>query len=110
VKKRTVRLILGLSATTLALAAQALPAGAAGPNSFTLHLDCDNGQSYDIFVNDEHTVAAHVEGSTMIAVLKGGNGTGVPAFITGPHAGTLVLCETGIPGFTALVLFTPAGD
>ncbi len=85
------------------------PSAAAGPNSFTLHLVCDNGQEYDIFVNDEHTVAAHVQGSNAIAVLKGGNGTGVPAFITGPQAGTTVTCDTGIPDFTAIVMFTPRG-
>jgi TRAP-type mannitol/chloroaromatic compound transport system substrate-binding protein len=110
--RRTSRLAVGL--TTAVLAAVGLgsaPAVAAGPNSFTLHLTCDNGQSYDIFVNDAHSVAAHVEGSTAVAVLKNGNGTVVPAFSdTGPHAGTLVSCDTGIPGFTALVLFTPANQ
>ena len=87
----------------------AAPAMAAGPNSFTLHLSCDNGKSYDIFVNDSHSVAALVNGSNVVAVLKNGNGTVVPAFSDGgPLAGTLVSCDTGIPGFTALVLFTPA--
>lgn len=71
--------------------------------------DCDNGRSYDLFVNDLHTVAAHVEGSNAVAVLKGGNGTGVPAFLPGgPQADWVVNCDTGIPGFTAIVLFTPA--
>ena len=85
------------------------PAVAAGPNAFTLHLECDNGKSYDIFVNDGHSVAALVEGSRTVAVLKNGNGTVVPAFAPGgPQAGRLVTCDTGIPGFTALVLFTPA--
>jgi hypothetical protein len=97
---------------TAALAAGGLgaaPAAAAGPNGFTLHLTCDNGQSYDIFVNDGHAVAALVEGSSVVAVLKNGNGTVVPAFADGgPLAGRLVSCDTGIPGFTALVLFTPA--
>jgi hypothetical protein len=75
----------------------------------TLHLTCDNGHFYDIFVNDGHTVAALVDGSNMVAVLKNGNGTVVPAFDDGgPLAGTLVSCDTGIPGFTAVVLFTPA--
>ena len=101
-----------LIAALLPLAAAvgiATPANAAGPNAFTLHLTCDNGQSYDIAVNDGHSVAALVDGSSIVAVLKNGNGTLVPAFDTGgPLAGTLVSCDTGIPGFTALVLFTPA--
>ncbi len=87
----------------------AAPASAAGPNAFTLHLVCDNGKSYDIAVNDGHAVAALVERSTSVAVLKNGNGTLVPAFTDGaPLEGRLVSCDTGIPGFTALVLFTPA--
>lgn len=87
----------------------AMPASAAGPNAFTLHLTCDNGLSYDIAVNDGHTVAALVQDSQVVAVLKNGNGTTVPAFNEdGPLDGTLVSCDTGIPGFTALVLFTPA--
>lgn len=98
--------LIGVAASVLGVAS---PASAAGPNSFSLHLTCENGQSYDIFVNDGHSVAALVEGSSMVAVLKNGNGTVVPAFNEGgPLAGTLVSCDTGIPGFTALVLFTPA--
>ena len=85
------------------------PANAAGPDAFTLHLQCDNGQSYDISVNVSHSVAALVQGSSIVAVLKNGNGTVVPAFtVGGPLNGQLVSCDTGIPGFTALVLFTPA--
>jgi hypothetical protein len=104
-----VRLLLALLGVAAAVTCLSVPASAAGPNSFTLHLECDNGQSYDIFVNDGHTVAALVEGSNMVAVLKNGNGTVVPAFgDNGPLAGTLVTCDTGIPGFTAVVLFTPA--
>jgi len=106
---RTLRIAVAVVGATVGLAAAAGPAVAAGPNSFTLHLDCDNGQSYDVFVNDPHTVAAHVQGSNAIAVLKNGNGTGVPAFAPGgPQADRVVSCETGIPGFTALVMFTPA--
>ena len=105
---RTIRIAVAAVGATLGLVAAVGPAAAAGPNSFTLHLDCDNGRSYDIFVNDPHTVAAHVEGSNAIAVLKGGNGTGVPAFLPGgPQADRVVNCDTGIPGFTAIVLFTP---
>ena len=107
-KKFAVMLVttLGVGA---GLVAGAPPADAAGPNSFTLHLTCDNGQSHDIFVNDGHSVAAHVQGSVSIAVLKNGNGTVVPAFQPGgPQADRVVSCDTGIPGFTALVLFTPA--
>ena len=108
--KRIPRVALALTAATLAaVGVGTTPATAAGPNSFTLHLTCDNGQSYDIFVNDGHSVAALVDGSSVVAVLKNGNGTVVPAFADGgPRAGTLVSCDTGIPGFTALVLFTPA--
>jgi TRAP-type mannitol/chloroaromatic compound transport system substrate-binding protein len=98
-----------LAGTALVAAGATCPAEAAGPNSFTLHLDCENGRSYDIFVNDGHAVAALVEGSSMVAVLKNGNGTVVPAFADGgPRSGAVVSCDTGIPGFTALVLFTPA--
>jgi hypothetical protein len=107
--RRIPRVALGLTTAALAVGLGAAPAVAAGPHAFTLHLDCDNGQSYDIFVNDGHSVAALVEGSSVVAVLKNGNGTVVPAFgDEGPLAGTLVSCDTGIPGFTALVLFTPA--
>lgn len=103
---RSLLVLLGVAA---AVACLSVPAGAAGPNSFTLHLECDNGQSYDIFVNDGHSVAALVDGSNVVAVLKNGNGTVVPAFGEGgPLADTLVSCDTGIPGFTAVVLFTPA--
>lgn len=106
---RTSHTALGLATAMLAVGLGAAPAAAAGPNAFSLHLDCDNGQSFEIFVNDGHAVAALVEGSSMVAVLKNGNGTVVPAFSDGgPLAGTLVSCDTGIPGFTALVLFTPA--
>jgi hypothetical protein len=99
-------LLLAITGSVLSISS---PASAAGPNSFTLHLTCDNGQSYDIFVNDSHTVAALVDGSKVVAVLKNGNGTVVPAFgADGPLAGTLTTCDTGIPGFTAVVLFTPA--
>jgi hypothetical protein len=110
--KRTSRIALGLTAAVFAAVGfGSAPATAAGPNSFTLHLTCDNGKSYDIFVNDSHSVAALVEGSSVVAVLKNGNGTVVPAFADGgPRAGTLVTCDTGIPGFTALVLFTPASQ
>jgi hypothetical protein len=95
--------------TLVGLVGAAPVASAAGPNAFTLHLQCDNGHSYDISVNDGHSVAALVEGSTIVAVLKNGNGTIVPAFGPGgPLAGRLVQCDTGIPGFTATVLFTPA--
>lgn len=98
--------LVGVAATVTGLSG---PASAAGPSSFGLHLECDNGRSYDIFVNDGHTVAALVDGSHAVAVLKNGNGTVVPAFgDDGPLAGTLVSCDTGIPGFTAVVLFTPA--
>jgi hypothetical protein len=111
--KRTLRIAGAASAAAIGAAVGVVgtmaPSAAAGPNSFTLHLVCDNGNEYDVFINDEHTVAAHIQGSKGIAVLKNGNGTGVPAFVTGPHAGTLVNCDTGIPGFTALVMFTPRG-
>ncbi|MEO8330577.1 MAG: hypothetical protein ABI586_11265 [Candidatus Nanopelagicales bacterium] len=94
-------------AATLSLAPSA---SAAAPQPFTLHLACDNGQSYDVYVQGgKGTVAAFVNGSNSIAVLKNGNGTLVAAFSDeGPLAGHLVSCDTGIPGFTALVLFTPA--
>jgi hypothetical protein len=106
---KVVRLLLALLGVATAIASLSVPANAAGPNAFTLHLECDNGQSYDIVVNDGHTVAALVDGSNVVAVLKNGNGTIVPAFgESGPLAGTLVSCDTGIPGFTAVVLFTPA--
>ena len=106
---KLVRALLALLGAAAAVTCLSVPAGAAGPNAFTLHLECDNGQSYDIFVNDGHTVAALVDGSNIVAVLKNGNGTVVPAFGDGgPLAGTLVTCDTGIPGFTAVVLFTPA--
>lgn len=101
--------VLSLLGVAAVVACLSVPASAAGPHSFTLHLECDNGQSYDIFVNDGHAVAALVDGSNAVAVLKNGNGTVVPAFRDGgPLAGTLVSCDTGIPGFTAVVLFTPA--
>ncbi len=101
--------LLALLFALVASVGVAGPAAAAGPNAFTLHLTCDNGQSYDIAVNDGHSVAALVDGSNIVAVLKNGNGTLVPAFdADGPLDGTLVSCDTGIPGFTALVLFTPA--
>lgn len=104
------KLILAVTTAALSVPISAgAPAAASSPNAFTLHLTCDNGRSYDILVNDEHTVAALVDGSHVVAVLKNGNGTVVPAFSDGgPLAGTLVSCDTGIPGFTALVLFTPA--
>ena len=105
---KLVRLLVALVGLAAAVTCLAIPASAAGPNSFTLHLECDNGRSYDIFVNDGHTVAALVDGSNAVAVLKNGNGTVVPAFgDSGPLAGTLVSCSTGIPGFTAVVMFTP---
>jgi hypothetical protein len=107
--KKLSLLLVSLFCVAVGVVGVAAPAGAAGPNAFTLHLTCDNGNSYDIFVNDGHTVAALVEGSQTVAVLKNGNGTVVPAFSeAGPLAGKLVSCDTGIPGFTALVLFTPA--
>ena len=68
--KRTSSIALGLTAAVLAaVGLGSAPATAAGPNSFTLHLMCDNGQSYDIFVNDGHSVGALVEGSSVVAVL-----------------------------------------
>jgi hypothetical protein len=101
--------VLGAASATLMAVGLGAPATAAGPNAFTLHLTCDDGHSYDISVNDGHSVAALVDGSHMVAVLKNGNGTVVPAFSEGgPLGGRLVSCDTGIPGFTALVLFTPA--
>jgi hypothetical protein len=110
--KQTSAAFIGFTAAASAVVAVGLstaPAAAASPHSFTLHLTCDNDQSYDILVNDGHSVAALVNGSNAVAVLKNGNGTVVPAFAEGgPLAGTLVSCDTGIPGFTALVLFTPA--
>lgn len=107
--KKLVRRLVVLLSVAAAATCLSIPAGAAGPNSFRLHLECDNGRSYDIVVNDGHTVAALVDGSKVVAVLKNGNGTVVPAFgDSGPLAGTLVSCDTGIPGFTAVVLFTPA--
>jgi hypothetical protein len=108
--KPTARVTLAIATAALAgTCLGAAPADAAGPDSFTLHLTCDNGQAYDVLVNDPHTVAALVEGSGAVAVLKNGNGTVVPAFAEGGAlSGTLVSCSTGIPDFTALVLFTPA--
>ncbi len=108
--KRTLKAAVALTTSVLAAASLGTaPAAAAGSNSFRLHLACDNGQSYEIFVNDGNTAAALADGSNVVAVLPGGRrGTAVPAYSDGgPLAGTLVSCETGVPGFTALVLLTP---
>ena len=83
------------------------PAVAASPNAFTLRLECDNGKSYDIFVNDGHSVAAWWKGhdSRGAQTAVHGRSSVRSRWSAGREAGDV---RHRHPRFTALVLFTPA--
>lgn len=112
---RTARLLLVATATltTLAILVPSAAAAPSGPGAFPLHLDCDNGNEYDITAPVGNSFAALVEGSTSIAVLKGQDldFDGTPdVLVAGFTTDQLVACDTFLDGelvFVAYVLFTP---
>jgi hypothetical protein len=108
----SVVLILAALGTSVAYA------GPSGPNTETLQLQCENGQSFEIVAPVDSSFAALVSGSHSVAVLKGADFDfdGVPDFLVkGFSPEDLTACttymtsDTGelIPIFVAYVLFTP---
>ncbi len=82
-----------------------LASPSSAPSAEHLHLVCGSAE-YDIVSPTVASFAAPVEGTTMVAVLKGINGH----MFTGVPDSKLTTCATYIDGqflFTAHVLFTP---
>jgi hypothetical protein len=108
--KRAISLVAGLVFWTAVLTG---PAAAAGPAAFTLHLDCENGATFDVDVPVGNSFAALVRGSSRVAVLKGQDLDldGTPdVLVRGFTLDELVACDTFLDGqlvFVAYVLFTP---
>jgi hypothetical protein len=88
-----------------------------GPGAFTLHLDCEGGQEFDILVPVGASFAALVEGSSGVAVLKGidEDFDGTPEFLVpGFSVDELTACITTIEGetepiFISYGFITPRG-
>lgn len=88
-------------------------------NAVPLHIECEDGATFDILVRSDHSLSALVEGIDSIAVLKGidwdFDGTLDVSFgARGIGSDNLVACVASEPGksmptFVAYVLFTPRG-
>jgi hypothetical protein len=108
--KRAISLIVGLVFWTAVLTGTA---AAAGPAAFTLHLDCQDGSTFDLDVPVGNSFAALVQGSNSVAVLKGQDLDldGTPdVLVRGFTVDELVACDTFLDDeliFVAYVLFTP---
>ncbi len=101
---RALGTVLG-SLPLVAMPSTAVAAPSDAPHAQHLHLVCGSAE-YDIVSPVERFFAALVEGTNMVAVLKGINGQ----LFTGVPESKLTTCETFADGeflFTASVLFTP---
>ena len=84
-----------------------------GPAAFTLHLECEDGSTFDLDVPVGNSFAALVRGSNSVGVLKGQDLDldGTPdVLVRGFTVDDLVTCDTFLDGqlvFVAYVLFTP---
>jgi hypothetical protein len=112
---RTARRLL-VTATTLAILAILVPSAVAAPNgpgAFPLHLECEDGNDFDIVAPVGNSFGALVEGTNSVAVLKGQDldFDGIPdVLVAGFTTDQLIACDTFLDGqlvFVAYVLFTP---
>lgn len=108
--KKAISLFAGLVLWSAVLTGSAL---AAGPAAFTLHLECEDGSTFDLDVPVGNSFAALVRGSNSVGVLKGQDLDldGTPdVLVRGFTVDDLVTCDTFLDGqlvFVAYVLFTP---
>ena len=66
--KKAISLLAGLVLWSAVLTGSAL---AAGPAAFTLHLECEDGSTFDLDAPVGNSFAALVRGSNSVGVLKG---------------------------------------
>ena len=110
---RTTRWLLVATIALAILAPGVASATPRGPGAFPLHLECDDGNEYDVTVPVGNSFAALVQGSNSVAVLKGQDFDfdGTPdVLVRGFTTDQLVTCDTFLDGqriFVAYVLFTP---
>ena len=115
------RMLTRLVACVLAAAAHASPAQAepSPHQAIALHIECEDGATFNIVVLSDHSLAADVEGINGIAILRGidRDFDGTPDLLFGAQGispDDIVKCvvsdaEGSLPLFVAYVLFTPRG-